>query len=133
MTSENEARVRGLLVKLREEMRWLDVLRMLAAGGYPMLAREGFEEKIKAVASGADDADGDDAGDEGDASAEHDVVDAQAVVRDKLASFTLPATYAKIMYVPAAIMTGPIASPSRPSVRFTAFEAPTNTSIANGR
>lgn len=91
MASENEARVRGLLVKLREEMRWLDVLRMLAAGGYPMLAREGFEEKIKAVASGADDADGDDAGDEGDASAEHDVVDAQAVVRDKLASFTLPA------------------------------------------
>lgn len=33
MASENEARVRELLVKLREEMRWLDVLRMLAAGG----------------------------------------------------------------------------------------------------
>ena len=30
------------------------------------------------------------------------------------------------------MMTGPIASPSRPSVRFTAFEAPTTTSAANG-
>jgi len=30
------------------------------------------------------------------------------------------------------MMTGPIASPSSPSVRFTAFEAPTMTSIANG-
>lgn len=91
MASENEARARELLVKLREEMRWLDVLRMLAAGGYPMLAREGFEEKIKAVASGADDADHGDDGDGGDASTEDDVVDAEAVVRDKLASFTLPA------------------------------------------
>ena len=35
-------------------------------------------------------------------------------------------------YVPAAIITGPIASPSRPSVRFTAFDAPTTTSAANG-
>ena len=31
-----------------------------------------------------------------------------------------------------AMMTGPIASPSSPSVRFTAFEAPTMTRIANG-
>ena len=30
------------------------------------------------------------------------------------------------------MMTGPIASPSSPSVRFTAFEAPTTTSSANG-
>lgn len=103
MTSEKEARARELLVKLREEMRWLDVLRMLAAGGHPMLAREGFEETIRAVASGEDgeDEDGgeghDDGGDGdghddgGDASTEDDVVDAEAVVRDKLASFTLPA------------------------------------------
>ena len=34
---------------------------------------------------------------------------------------------------PAAIITGMIASPSSPSVRFTAFAAPTITSIANGR
>ena len=33
---------------------------------------------------------------------------------------------------PPAMMTGPIANPSRPSVRFTAFTAPTTTSIANG-
>ena len=53
-----------------------------------MLVREGFEEKIKAVASGDEDDDDDDHGDDGDggnASTEDDVV-----VRDKLASFTLP-------------------------------------------
>ena len=33
---------------------------------------------------------------------------------------------------PPAMMTGPIARPSSPSVRFTAFDAPTITSIANG-
>ena len=33
---------------------------------------------------------------------------------------------------PAAIITGTMASPSSPSVRLTAFEAPTITNIANG-
>ena len=33
---------------------------------------------------------------------------------------------------PPAITMGPMASPSSPSVRFTAFEAPTTTSAANG-
>ena len=33
---------------------------------------------------------------------------------------------------PPAMMTGPIASPSSPSVRFTAFDAPTTTSSAKG-
>ena len=33
---------------------------------------------------------------------------------------------------PPAMMTGPTANPSRPSVRFTAFDAPITTSIANG-
>src|SRR5687767_562142 len=43
-----------------------------------------------------------------------------------------PATYAQMRYVAALIMTGPMASPSRPSVRFTAFEVATTTSTANG-
>lgn len=82
MTPQDEACVRELLRKLREELRWLDVLRMLSAGGYPLLEREGFEEKIQTnVTSMADD---DDTGDEAD-------VDAAAVVRDDLAKFTLPA------------------------------------------
>jgi len=44
-----------------------------------------------------------------------------------------PARYASTMYVPALIMTGPIASPSRPSVRLTAFAVPTITTAANTR
>src|SRR6202043_925397 len=44
----------------------------------------------------------------------------------------LPATYVNTQYVAATVITGPIASPSSPSVRFTAFEHPTITSIANG-
>ena len=36
------------------------------------------------------------------------------------------------MYVPAAMMEGPIARPSSPSVRFTALEAPTITRTMNG-
>jgi hypothetical protein len=34
--------------------------------------------------------------------------------------------------VPALIITGPIARPSRPSVRFTAFDVATTTKTANG-
>ena len=34
---------------------------------------------------------------------------------------------------PAAIITGPMASPSSPSVRLTAFDDPTITSMAKGR
>ena len=69
-----------------------------------MLAREGPEEKIKAVASGDDDDDDEDGGgghdDGGDGDGQDDGADendegaslgAKAVVRDKLASFTLPA------------------------------------------
>ncbi len=37
-----------------------------------------------------------------------------------------------MVYARAAIITGPTANPSRPSVRLTAFEAPTMTRIANG-
>src|SRR5581483_4194954 len=43
-----------------------------------------------------------------------------------------PATYAKTVQVAAAIATGPIARPSSPSVRFTAFDIPTITMAANG-
>ena len=79
--SETDVRVRELLEKLREEIRWLDVLRMLSATGRPLLAREGFEEQIKAKASSA--TDNDDAG-------EDDGVDAETFVRDSLAKFMLP-------------------------------------------
>lgn len=82
MVAEAGARVRELLKNLREEMRWLDVLRMLAAGGHSLLAREGFEEQIKARAANASHDDGAEA---------VAPVDAEAHVRDKLASFTLPA------------------------------------------
>lgn len=82
MASEAEARIRELLGKLRHEMRWLDVLRMLAAGGHSLLAREGFEEQIKARAANASH---DDVADEGVP------VDAKALVRESLAKFTLPA------------------------------------------
>jgi hypothetical protein len=81
MASEAETRIRDLLGKLREEMRWLDVLRMLSAGGYPLLEREGFEEKIKAKAS----SDADD-----DAQGEDARIDGATLVRDSLAKFTLP-------------------------------------------
>ncbi len=40
---------------------------------------------------------------------------------------TVPATYARIRNVPALMITGPIARPSSPSVRLTAFEVPTTT------
>src|SRR5205823_2049320 len=43
-----------------------------------------------------------------------------------------PAVYANTPRVPPAIMTGPIARPSSPSVRLTAFAAPTMTSAPNG-
>lgn len=108
--AEAEARVRELLKKLREEMRWLDVLRMLAAGGYPLLAREGFEEQINAVLAkttdddaedssvdAADEADEDcsvDAADDDssvDDAGENSPVDGKALVRDILATFKLPA------------------------------------------
>lgn len=81
MVAEAGARVRELLKKLRHEMRWLDVLRMLAAGGHSLLAREGFEEQIKARAANASQDDGAEAG---------APVDAEAHVRDSLAKFTLP-------------------------------------------
>src|SRR5262245_30705755 len=42
-----------------------------------------------------------------------------------------PAMYANTMNVPALMMAGPIARPSRPSVRFTAFAVPTTTSAPN--
>jgi len=41
--------------------------------------------------------------------------------------------YVKTVSAPAAIMVQPIASPSRPSVRFTAFDEPTTTTIINNR
>lgn len=78
MVAEADARVRALLKKLREEMRWLDVLRMLAAGGHSLLAREGFEEQIKARAANLSHDDG-------------APVDAEVLVCDSLAKFTLPA------------------------------------------
>src|SRR5579871_1910063 len=53
------------------------------------------------------------------------------VASEKLAMLT-PATYAQMRYVPALIITGPMASPSSPSVRFTAFEVATTTNSANG-
>jgi hypothetical protein len=53
------------------------------------------------------------------------------VAREKLA-MVAPATYDQMRYVPALIITGPMARPSRPSVRFTAFEVATTTSTANG-
>lgn len=81
MASKAETRIRDLLGKLREEMRWLDVLRMLSAGRYPLLEREGFEEKIKAKAS----SDADD-----DAQGEDARIDGATLVRDSLAKFTLP-------------------------------------------
>jgi hypothetical protein len=40
--------------------------------------------------------------------------------------------YANTAYVAPAIITGPMASPSRPSVRLTALAAPTTTRRANG-
>ena len=42
-----------------------------------------------------------------------------------------PAMYAKIRNVPAFMIVGPIARPSRPSVRLTALAVPTTTSAAN--
>lgn len=78
MVAEAGARVRELLKKLREEMRWLDVLRMLAAGGHSLLTRDGFEEQIKARAANASHDDG-------------APVDAEVLVRESLAKFTLPA------------------------------------------
>lgn len=87
--AEAEARVRELLKKVREEMRWLDVLRMLAAGGYPLLAREGFEEQINAVLASTTDNDADD--DSSVDVAEDSSVDGKALVRSSLATFKLPA------------------------------------------
>ena len=42
-----------------------------------------------------------------------------------------PNTYAKIPNAPAAIAVSPVASPSSPSVRFTAFELPVTTNVTN--
>src|SRR5439155_3267391 len=42
-----------------------------------------------------------------------------------------PNTYAKIANAPAAIAVSPVASPSSPSVRFTAFELPVTTNVTN--
>ena len=52
--------------------------------------------------------------------------------RGRLEAKVAPATYAQMRYVPALIITGPMARPSRPSVRFTAFEVATTTNTANG-
>ncbi len=41
-----------------------------------------------------------------------------------------PQRYAQTRYVPALKMTGPMASPSSPSVRFTAFDVATTTTTA---
>ena len=53
-------------------------------------------------------------------------------IRRYSASLKLPERYAMIAKAPPAITMGPIARPSRPSVRLTAFEAPTITSRVNG-
>src|SRR5437660_1776504 len=42
-----------------------------------------------------------------------------------------PNTYAKIANAPAAIAVSPVARPSSPSVRFTAFELPVTTRVTN--
>src|SRR5881296_1473216 len=42
-----------------------------------------------------------------------------------------PNTYAKIANAPAAIAVSPVARPSSPSVKFTAFELPVTTSVTN--
>ncbi len=42
-----------------------------------------------------------------------------------------PERYENTKYVPATTAIDPIASPSRPSVRFTAFDDPTITTTAN--
>src|SRR5499426_2765228 len=49
------------------------------------------------------------------------------------ASTRLPTTYASAVYAAAAIVKTLIASPSRPSVRFTAFDSATSTNTANNR
>ena len=54
------------------------------------------------------------------------------VRREREAEQRRAATYAMTRYVPALIITGPIARPSRPSVRLTAFEVAMTTKIANG-
>src|SRR4029453_8633114 len=53
-------------------------------------------------------------------------------MRKYSAARKLPGKYAITAKAPPAVTLGPIARPSRPSVRFTAFEAPTITKIANG-
>src|SRR2546430_9238031 len=44
-----------------------------------------------------------------------------------------PNTYANTANVPARMAVSPVASPSRPSVRFTAFEVPVTTTVTNSR
>ena len=53
----------------------------------------------------------------------------------RCATFTMPKVaperYAQMRYVPALKITGPMARPSRPSVRFTAFDIATTVKTAN--
>src|SRR2546430_4304259 len=44
-----------------------------------------------------------------------------------------PNTYANTANVPARMAVSPVASPSRPSVRFTAFDVPVTTTVTNSR
>src|SRR6185437_8166842 len=53
-------------------------------------------------------------------------------IRRYSAARKLPVRYAITAKAPPAVTIGPIASPSSPSVRFTALEAPTITRIAKG-
>ena len=54
-----------------------------------------------------------------------------AAIPDTQAKVACPLTYVKTASAPAAITVQPIASPSRPSVRFTALLEPTITSATN--
>ena len=45
----------------------------------------------------------------------------------------MPVTYVSAVYAAAAMENVLMASPSRPSVRFTAFDTATSTNTANGR
>lgn len=82
MSPRDEDRVRQLLMSLREEMRWLDVLRMCAAGDHPLLTRAEVEARIRTVREAA--------GPEWVEPNTAEAIAGKELVREDLASFALP-------------------------------------------
>lgn len=82
MSPGNETRIREGLASLRAEMRWLDVLRMCAAGDRPLLTKAELEAKVQIVRAAA--------GPEWVEPNTDEAIAGKELVREELASFALP-------------------------------------------